>query len=119
MAVSVTSLRPASYGHNSGKKTMYAITFDLDTKILEETYHNDSWKNAYADIRNFLAKRGFGWQQGSVYFGDDSVNAVKCVMAAAAMSREFPWFASSVRDIRMLRIEEENDLLPAVQQGMF
>jgi virulence-associated protein VapD len=28
-----------------------------------------------------------------------------------------PWFANSVRDIRMLRIEELNDLMPAVQQG--
>jgi virulence-associated protein VapD len=33
------------------------------------------------------------------------------------LSRSLPWFAESVRDIRMLRIEEMNDLMPAVQQG--
>jgi virulence-associated protein VapD len=29
----------------------------------------------------------------------------------------FPWFAASVCDVRMLRIEELNDLMPAVQQA--
>lgn len=34
------------------------------------------------------------------------------------LSRSLAWFAISVRDIRMLRIEELNDLLPAVRQAM-
>jgi virulence-associated protein VapD len=33
------------------------------------------------------------------------------------LARSLPWFAASVRDIRMLRIEEFNDLMPAVQQA--
>ena len=33
------------------------------------------------------------------------------------LARPLPWFSISVRDIRMLRIEEQNDLLPAVQQA--
>lgn len=42
------------------------------------------------------------------------MNAVKCVMAAQALSRQLTWFKASVRDIRMLRIEEMNDLEPAL-----
>ena len=94
---------------------MYAIVFDLDTSTLENTYPNMSWRNAYADVRRVLEQRGFDWQQGSTYFGDDSVTAVDCVLAVQALKRAYNWFQPSVRDIRMLRIEENNDLGPALE----
>lgn len=96
---------------------MYAVTFDLDTNILQESYHNDSWRNAYSDIRAALRQHGFSRQQGSVYFGDDTVDAVTCVLAIVDLSSQFDWFEPSVRDIRMLRIEDNNDLMSAVQKG--
>ncbi len=89
---------------------MYAIVFDLDNETLEQTYHNASWRNAYTDIRNYLTRRGFSWQQGSTYFGDETVDAVRCVTVVQKLSRKYDWFKPSVRDIRMLRIEENNDL---------
>lgn len=92
----------------------YAVAFDLDTSTLKESYQNDSWNNAYGDIRKILEPMGFSWQQGSVYFGDEKVNAVSCVLAAQKLSNTYPWFKASVRDIRMLRIEEMNDLKPAL-----
>ena len=92
----------------------YAIAFDLDTETLKQSYPNASWNNAYGDIRKVLEPLGFYWQQGSVYFGGDQINAVKCVLAAQQLSNTFAWFKASVRDIRMLRIEEMNDLLPAL-----
>jgi virulence-associated protein VapD len=96
---------------------MYAVAFDLDTEILRTTY-GDPANNAYGEIRRFLVERGFDWQQGSVYFGNpERINAVTCVVAVNEMSRALPWFAASVRDIRMLRIEENNDLAPALQLG--
>ena len=102
-------------GHNSGaKKSMYAIIFDLDTESLRNTYPTPSYNNAYTDIRSFLTARGFAWVQGSGYFGDDSVDAVKCVLTVQRLSRKYSWFKASVRDIRMLRIEENNDLLPTI-----
>ena len=94
---------------------MYAITFDMDIESLK-IHHGDSYDNAYAEIRKVLQKQGFTWQQGSVYFGGETINAVTCVLAAIELSRTLPWFAASVRDIRMLRIEELNDLMPAVQR---
>jgi virulence-associated protein VapD len=92
----------------------YAIAFDLDTETLKQAYPNDSWNNAYGDIRKTLEPLGFTWQQGSVYFGSDGINAVKCVLAAQQLSQKYAWFKASVRDIRMLRIEEMNDLSPAL-----
>jgi virulence-associated protein VapD len=38
---------------------MYAICFDLDTEA-----------SVQREIRCILAKHGFSWQQGSVYFGE-------------------------------------------------
>ena len=95
---------------------MYAISFDLDTATLEKAYGSTSWRNAYTDIRNALREHGFDWQQGSVYFGDDNVTAVTCVLATQDLTKRFDWFAASVRDMRMLRIEENNDLGPAIEQ---
>jgi virulence-associated protein VapD len=97
-----------------GKTRMYAIAFDLDTAQLQKVYPTPSYTNAYGDIRKVLEPFGFNWQQGSVYFGDEEMNAVKCVLAAQAVSNAYPWFKSCVRDIRMLRIEELNDLAPAL-----
>src|SRR5689334_18792317 len=101
-------------GHARGKSRVYAIAFDLDIDALKKAY-GDPNNNAYFEIRRVLTRHGFHWQQGSVYFGDDRINAVTCVLAAQDLARTLPWFAASVRDIRMLRIEEMNDLMDAVQ----
>lgn len=95
---------------------VYAIAFDMDIESLKLNY-SDPYNNAYSEIGKVLQRNGFTRQQGSVYFGNENINAVTCVLAAIDLSRTLPWFVASVRDIRMLRIEESNDLMPAVQQG--
>ena len=95
---------------------MYAIAFDMDIESLRQNY-GDPYNNAYLEVRRVLQRHGFTWQQGSVYFGGPEINAVTCVLAAQDLARSLPWVAASVRDIRMLRIEELNDLMPAVQQA--
>jgi virulence-associated protein VapD len=108
----------AGVGHNA-KRTRapvtFAITFDLDTKILEEVYPQPSWQNAYKDVGRFLRSEGFDRQQGSVYFGNDDVDVVRCQMAVQKLAFEFDWFGPAVKDIRMLRIEDNNDLMPAIE----
>lgn len=101
-------------GLPTGRARSYAIAFDLDTEELQKQYSGPSWQNAYGEIKKVLLPLGFKWQQGSVYFGDENMNAVKCVLAAQALSNAYPWFKNCVRDIRMLRIEELNDLYPAL-----
>ena len=109
----------AAFGHNSGRKpVVYAIAFDLDTKVLSESYHNASWQNAYNDVGAALRNHGFERMQGSVYFGNDGVDAVTCVLAVQQLTADFAWFAPAVKDIRMLRIEDNNDLMPAVERAV-
>lgn len=99
-----------------GKVRVYAIAFDLDTETLSQTYGGASFNNAYGDIRRRLEQDGFTWMQGSLYYGNAATDPVKCVLAIQRLARELPWFGQSVRDIRMLRIEENNDLRPAIPQ---
>ncbi len=107
-------------GHNRRTRppVTYAIAFDLDTKVLEQSYPGPSWQNGYADIARFLRGEGFDRQQGSVYFGDESVDVVACQLTVQKLTLEFPWFGPSLKDIRMLRIEDNNDLMPAVEMAL-
>lgn len=95
------------------KDIRFAVAFDLNIEVLAKNY-GAPYNGAYGEIKKFLAARGFDRQQGSLYYGNDSVDAVKAVLAVSAMSRAFPWFAPSVSDIRLLRIEDDDDLSPAL-----
>jgi virulence-associated protein VapD len=97
---------------------MFAIAFDMDTDTLSKLYQAVSYNNAYADIGKTLRDFGFSRQQGSVYFGDDTVDAVMCVVAVQTLTKQYSWFGPSVRDIRMLRIEDFNDLRPAIDKAL-
>jgi virulence-associated protein VapD len=97
---------------------MYAIVVDFDTDMLQQLYPNASWNNAYTDVRNYLGARGFEWTQGSAYFSDETVDAVRCVLIVQRMAKKYPWFTPSVRNIRMLRIEENNDLKTALMENL-
>mgnify|MGYP006182372453 FL=1 len=70
--------------------------------------------NAYGDIRKFMESNNFEWVKGSVYFGNSSIDAIQCVLVVQKLAKIYPWFSTCVKDVRMLRIEENNDLLPAV-----
>ena len=94
---------------------VYAIAFDMDIEQLR-VHYGDPYNNAYLEIRRILEGHSFRWQQGSVYFGDASVTAATVTLAIIDLSSRLPWFAAAVRDIRMLRIEEINDLMPVVQK---
>jgi virulence-associated protein VapD len=97
---------------------MYAIAFDMDTKTMQEKYGTPNWRNGYAELGDILREHGFDdHKQGSVYFGDrERVTAVTCVVAVQDVARRLAWFSESVRDIRMLRIEEEDDLSVALEK---
>jgi virulence-associated protein VapD len=97
-----------------GRNRVYAITFDLKTDVLRDERGDNH--HCYREIKAILEKEGFRWVQYSVYFGNPKTTPVHCVLAVQRLCNELSWFADSVRDIRMLRIEEENDLRPALPQ---
>lgn len=93
---------------------MYAVLFDLDTICLNDNYGGNAYNNAYKDIKKYMLENGFIWKQGSVYFGSEKIDAVTCVILIQKLAKLYPWFSTCVKDVRMLRIEENNDLMPAI-----
>lgn len=120
--MTMTEVRPAEASrlltYRGENRRVYAIAFDMDTKALAKEWQrvcgNKSWRTAYPQIGEFLAGYGFSWKQGSLQFSSAEATPVTVVLAVQEMTKKFAWFAPSVRDIRMLRIEEDNDLAPAV-----
>nr|WP_232364924.1 hypothetical protein [Campylobacter aviculae] len=43
------------------------------------------------------------------------MNAVICVTTIQTLAKTLPCFSACVKDVRMLKIEENNDLMPAVK----
>src|SRR5437762_4355388 len=111
----VTPVRPGLPPVFKKEGVVYAIAFDMDIEQLR-VHYGDPYNNAYLEIRRVLERHQFQWQQGSVYFGGAAVTAATVMVAVIDLATELPWFAASVRDIRMLRIEELNDLMPVVQR---
>ncbi len=102
-------------GPPHGVQRLSALAFDLVVEQLRTHYSATSPNNAHADVRAILEEEGFAWRQGSVYFGDPArVDAVTCVLTALRLAAHLPWFGPCVRDIRILRIEENNVLGPAI-----
>src|SRR5436309_12895557 len=108
-------LRPGLRPAFKREGVVYAIAFDMDVEQLR-VHYGDPYNNAYVEIRRVLEGHQFQWQQGSVYFGGPAVTAASVMVAVIDLTTRLPWFAASVRDIRMLRIEELNDLMPVVHR---
>lgn len=96
----------------------YAIVIDLDPRALESL--EDPLKPrdcvaAHGLIGETLLKYGFRPHRQGVYFGGNNATPVHCVLATQQTVLRCPWLPKVVFDIRMLRIEEETDLMPAVE----
>jgi len=93
---------------------MYAICFDLDVNHLEQCHPAGNRTSGYDDIRRVMERHGFRGQQGSVYFGGN--DPVDCFVVVNELTERYEWFKYVVRDIRMLRVEENNDLTRIVRR---
>src|SRR5690348_10255282 len=87
-----SGIRPLAFLPDHLDARIYAIAFDMDIEALR-LHYGDPYNNAYVEIRKILQSHGFTWQQGSVYFGGERINAVTCVLAAVDLSRKLSWFA--------------------------
>ncbi|RQW44105.1 virulence factor [Novosphingobium sp. LASN5T] len=99
---------PASFTRNN---RVYAIAYDLNAEAAMR-------HGAYEKIARVLATHGFSRQQGSVFYGTHETQASHCFKAVLEIHRKFPWFWEVVKDMRMLRIDENDDLLSVVPQEL-
>lgn len=85
------------------------IVFDLDTKRLKETYHNESWTNAYADVGRILKRHKFENIQGTVYLSEVGVRQAHGTIALQEVSVRYPWFGESVRNVQFYDLADDFD----------
>ena len=83
------------------------IVFDLDTKLLEQHYHNASWRNGYADIQRILSKHHFTNIQGTVYLSEAGVRQAHGTLALQEVAIRFPWFEKSVSNIKFFDLADD------------
>lgn len=90
---------------------MYAVLIDLDTDSLLEY---EKLNNVNQQIKIYMIENGFIWKKGNIYFGNENITAVNCVLVIQKLAHKYSWFSTCVKEVRMFRIEENTDLLPAL-----
>jgi virulence-associated protein VapD len=108
--MSVTPIFPNGKPKNRHEKRsgrVYAIAYDLNR---EAALQHGAW----AKIARVLESYGFHRQQGTVFYGTEKTSASTCFAAVMDLNDKYPWFWEVVRDMRMLRIDEEDDLLAVI-----
>lgn len=83
------------------------IVFDLDTKCLEQNYHNNSWQNAYADIRKVLSKHRFNNIQGTVYLSEIGIRQAHGTLALQEVAIKFCWFEKCVSNVQFYDLADD------------
>ncbi len=83
------------------------IVFDLDTKLLEQHYHNASWRNGYADIQRVLSRHHFTNIQGTVYLSEAGIRQAHGTLALQEVAIRFPWFEKSVSNIQFFDLADD------------
>jgi virulence-associated protein VapD len=83
------------------------IVFDLDTKLLEEHYHNPSWRNGYADIQRVLYKYRFANIQGTVYLSERGVRQAHGTLALQEVAIRFAWFDKCVANVQFYDLADD------------
>jgi virulence-associated protein VapD len=83
------------------------IVFDLDTKLLEANYHNNSWRNGYADINRVLTKHRFVNIQGTVYLSERGVRQAHGTLALQEVAVRFDWFEKCVSSVQFYDLADD------------
>ena len=83
------------------------IVFDLDTTALEQSYHNNSWRNAYNDIRRVLQTHRFNNIQGTVYLSERGVRQAHGTIALQEIAIRFEWFDLCVSNVQFYDLADE------------
>lgn len=83
------------------------IVFDLDTKLLKQHYHNDSWQNAYADVARVLNRHRFTNIQGTVYLSDEGIRQAHGTLALQEVTAKYEWFGLSVKNVQFYDLADD------------
>lgn len=92
---------------------MFMIVIDLYDEVLEN--QSKEIDVVYETISSFLSRRGFTKLRDGVYLSDKDVNAVSATVAVEELAFRRKWFALTIKSAKLLRVEEESDLIDAIR----
>ena len=109
---------PTGFGQDrpTGVGRVYAVALEFDAQRLEEHYPNRSWRNAYRDLGRFFDGLDFENKYGTFYVSPEGAGPVECILAVQDLAKLYAWFTPSLKHIRLVRIEEDVDLMPAIDR---
>jgi virulence-associated protein VapD len=96
----------------------YAILLVMEQNFSNNSETGEGLSEGFSLIADVLRLRGFKRELDGFYVGNGDVTAVSCVLATQELRRSLPWFQGAIREIKMLRIEENNDLQPAIDAAV-
>jgi len=83
------------------------IVFDMDPNLLEQHYHNSSWRNAYADIQRVLYRHRFENIQGTVYLSERGVKQAHGTLALQEVAICHEWFDKCVSTVQFYDLADD------------
>ena len=91
--------------------TRKALNYDIDVNLLKQHYPNQkNYRNAWRDIKRFLAKRGFVSRQYSGVASIKGISVLDAQQIIEEMSMKHQWFPKCVQRIDITSIGEVYDL---------
>jgi len=97
--------------------SMYAIAFEFDDAALG--LRTEAIASAKEQVCNVLEEFGFEYLAGNLYLGKDQVTSITCVLAVQTIAARIPSLRKSFRQLKMLRIDEQCDLIDALANSPF
>ena len=102
-------------------KTTYKIlSFDFDTKLLDDIYHKGNYRNSYNEFKEFLKNNNFDKHpQGSFYISSIKLSELEVELTVDKARETFDWFKYGIKDIRTTNLEapEFSNLTHITQNG--
>ena len=102
-------------------KTTYKIlSFDFDTKLLDDIYHKGNYRNSYNEFKEFLKNNNFDKHpQGSFYISSIKLSELEVELTVDKARNTFDWFKYGVKDMRIanLKSPEFSNLTHIAQNG--
>lgn len=95
-----------------------SVYFDLDVQALKNIYEPSSghdYTNAYHEIRSFMKKEGYEYEQGSVYHSVSEKDRSDVIRTVKALQDEKSWLKECVKKMSYARISEEHDITGVFQ----
>ena len=94
---------------------MYGLTFDLDTKMLEDDF-DTSRHQVYSEIEKKLVSEGFSHVQCSVYFYTKPTNAMDFTLIVRRVFSTFR-YAQAIRDLQGFEVKNWSSLASEIHEG--